>query len=84
MLLMAADGDVRLGGTTALSTCCCALVGGRHGGVEGGEVAHHGLVLVLLIGVDRLRVLAEVVEAGKLFSAMAGEGTFAGVFPRAR
>lgn len=35
--------------------------------MEGGEVAHHAFVLVLLVGMDGLCVLAEVVEAGELF-----------------
>lgn len=58
------------------------FVGGGHGGVEGGELAHHALVLVLLVGVDGLGVLPEVVEPGELLAAVAGEGSFAGVFTR--
>lgn len=57
------------------------LVGCGHGGVERGEVAHHALVLLLLVGVHGLRMLAQVVEAGELLGAMASKGAFAGVFP---
>lgn len=46
-----------------------------------GEVAHHGLVLVLFVGVHGLSMLAEVVEARKLFGTVAGERALAGVFP---
>ena len=54
------------GGLCAFSAGPSALGGGGHVGVEGGELLHHALVLVLLVGVDGLGVLAEVVEAGKL------------------
>ena len=40
-----------------------ALGSGGHAGVERGELVHHALVLLLLVGVDGLGVLAEVVEA---------------------
>lgn len=56
------------------------LVGGGHGSVEGGELAHHAFVLVLLVGVDGLGVLSQVVEPGELLAAVTGEGPFAGVF----
>ena len=65
----------------ALAAGLAGLVGGGHGCVEGGEVAHHALVLLLLVGVDGLCMLAEVVEAGELLGAVAGKGAFAGVFP---
>lgn len=57
------------------------LVGGGHGGVERGEVAHHALVLLLLVRVHRLRVLPQVVEPRELLPAVAGERALAGVFP---
>ena len=49
--------------------------------MEGGELAHHSFVFVLLVGMDSLRMLAEVIETRELFAAMAREGAFAGVFP---
>ena len=58
------------------------LVGGGHGGVEGRELAHHALVLVLLVGVHGLRMLAQVVKARKLLAAVAGERSLARVFSR--
>lgn len=71
-------GGVGVGG--AFSALLGGLVGGGHGSVEGGEVAHHALVLLLLVGVDGLGMLAEVVEARELLAAMAGEGALAGMF----
>lgn len=65
----------------ALAARGAALGGGGHGRVEGGELGHHALVLVLLVGVDGLGMLAEVVETGELLSAVAGEGPLAGMFP---
>ena len=56
-------------------------MGSGHGGMKSGELAHHVLVLVLLVGVNGLRVLAEVVEAGELLAAVTGERTFASMFP---
>lgn len=47
--------------------------------MEGGEVAHHAFVLVLLVGMDGLGMLAEVVETRELLGAVASEGTLAGV-----
>jgi len=68
-----------------LSTTLASLLGGLvrcgHGGMQGRELAHHTLVGVLLVGMDGLCMLAEVVETRKLLSTMAGERTFAGVFP---
>lgn len=64
---------------TALAALLGGLVGGSHRRVQGGELAHHTLVGLLLICVNGLGMLAEVVEARELFSAMAGERTFAGV-----
>ena len=69
-------------GLSALA--CSALGRGGHAGVERGELVHHALVLLLLISVNGLGVLAKIVEARKLLAAMAGEGSFAGVFPATR
>jgi len=48
--------------------------------MERSKVTHHGLVLLLFIGVNGLSMLPEVVEAGELFAAMTAKGAFAGVF----
>ena len=48
--------------------------------MEGSEVAHHLFVHILLVSVDRLGVLAKVVESGEMFSAVAVERTFPSVF----
>jgi hypothetical protein len=77
--LVVADGRVD-GRHGALATRA-ALGDGGHGGVEAGELLHHVLVLLLLVRVDRLRMLAEVVEARELLAAVAAEGAFARVFP---
>jgi hypothetical protein len=49
--------------------------------MQGGELAHHTLVGILLVGMDRLGMLAQIVETRELLSTMAGERTFAGVLP---
>jgi hypothetical protein len=67
------------GGTTSTATGP-TLVRSGHGGMEGAEIAHHTLILVLLVGVHGLGVLPQIVEAGELLAAVAGEGPFAGVF----
>lgn len=54
------------GGLAPLASGLAGLVGGGHGGMEGGQLAHHPLVLVLLICMDGLGMLAQIVEAGKL------------------
>lgn len=63
-----------------LATAVRRLVRRGHGRVQRREVAHHLLVEVLLVGVDGLRVLAQVVEPGELLAAVAGERPLAGVF----
>jgi hypothetical protein len=63
------------------SSWLTSLVGRGHGGMERGEVAHHALVLLLLICVHGLCVLAQIIEAGELLGAMAAKGAFARVFP---
>ena len=82
LLDVVTGGGGNCGGLCTLATLLGGLVGGGHTGVEGGEVAHHALVLVLLVGVDGLGMLAEVVEARELLSTMAGERTLAGVFSK--
>lgn len=47
--------------------------------MEGSEVAHHLFVYFLLVCVDRLSVLAEVVESGEMLSTMAIERTLPGM-----
>ena len=59
------DGGVD--GLTALGPWLTALVCSGHGCVEGGEVAHHAFVLILLVCMDGLCVLAQIVETGELF-----------------
>ena len=66
---------------TTFAALLSSLVGGCHGGMQGGELAHHALVSLLLIGVNGLGMLAKVVEARKLLSTMTSERTFAGMFP---
>ena len=66
---------------TALAPLLGGLVRGSHGGVQGRELAHHTLVGVLLIGMYGLCMLAQIVEARKLLSTMAGKRTFASVLP---
>ena len=68
-----------VGGPLGAFATATSLGGGGHAGVEGGELLHHALVLLLLVGVDGLCMLAEVVEAGELLAAVAGEGALAGV-----
>ena len=65
----------------AAAAAAAGLVGGCHGGVERGEVAHHLLVLVLFVGVDGLGMLAEVIETRELLAAVTAEWTFTGVLP---
>ena len=47
--------------------------------MEGSKLLHHALVLILLVCVDGLSMLAEVVEAGELLRAVAGEWPLAGM-----
>jgi hypothetical protein len=47
--------------------------------MQGGELAHHTQVGVLLVGMHCLCMLAQIVEMRELLSTMAGERTFAGV-----
>lgn len=85
VVVLLLDGDVLLLRRMLRVAVALAGPGGRlggcgHGGMERGEVAHHLLVLVELVGVDGLRVLAQVVEARELLAAVAGERALASVF----
>ena len=71
-------GGLPAAGSTSTTT---KLVGCGHAGMERREVAHHALVVVLLVCMNGLCMLTEVVEAGKLLGAVAGKGTLASVFP---
>ena len=48
--------------------------------MERSEITHHTFILVLLVGMDSLRMLTQVIEARKLLSAVTRERTFASVF----
>lgn len=67
--------------STAFASLLGGLIRGGHGGVQGGELAHHTLVGVLLISMYGLCMLAQIVEARKLLSTMAGKRTFTSVLP---
>jgi len=56
-----------------------ALGTGRHGRVQRRQLAHHAFILLLFISMHRLRMLAQIIEAGELLPAVACEGAFAGV-----
>ena len=47
--------------------------------MQRGELAHHTLVGILLVGMDSLGMLAQIIETRELLSTVAGERTFAGV-----
>ena len=63
-----------------LASSDAALRCGGHRGMEGRELLHHPLVLVLLVGVDRLCMLAQVVQARELLPAVTGEWSFPSMF----
>lgn len=67
-------------GLASLPARVRGLVGRGHGRVQRGELAHHLLVRLLLVGVHGLRVLPQVVEARELLPAVARERALAGVF----
>lgn len=84
-LLLDAVGLLRLvlrWSTTAvgLGTFRCS----RHRCMDCSKVAHHGFVLLLLVGVDCLCMLAKIVESGELLSTVTSKGTFASMFPMDR
>lgn len=62
---------------TARVTC---LVSSGHSGMKRGQIAHHAFVLFLLVCMDRLCMLAQIVESRKLFSAMTSKRTFSSMF----
>ena len=51
-----------------------------HSSMQRSELLHHLIVLVLLVGVDGLGMLPEVVEARKVFAAVAAKGAFSSMF----
>lgn len=87
ILLLDRQGIIHGGGLTrdgvsaTLATRLAALGRGGHGSMEGGELMHHALVLLLLIGMHGLSVLTKVVESRELFATVASERTFSGMFP---
>jgi hypothetical protein len=72
------------GSLTSFASCLTSFGSSGHGGVEGSKVAHHSLVLVLLISVDGLGMLTQVIETRKLLCAVASKGAFASMFPERR
>jgi hypothetical protein len=66
---------------TTFATGSTSLVSSGHGGMKRGEVAHHLLVLLLLVSMDGLSMLAQIIKTRELLSAMTGERTFASMFP---
>jgi hypothetical protein len=45
------------------------------------KVAHHTLILILLISVNGLSMLTKIIQARELFATMAGKGAFSCMFP---
>lgn len=80
ILLGAPRGEVRRR-LLALTTTRGGLSSGRHSGMQRGKVAHHLLVLILLIGMDSLSVLTQVIKPRELLATMTSERAFASVFP---
>jgi hypothetical protein len=60
---------------------CTSLIGSGHSSMKRGEVAHHLLILLLLISMDGLSMLAQVIQTRELLATVAREGTFTSVFP---
>lgn len=48
--------------------------------MQRGKIAHHLFIVLLLVGVHRLRVLTEVVQPRELLPAVASEWSFTGMF----
>lgn len=79
---VAIRGGILLSGLfRSTSAARAGLVRRHHAGVQRRQITHHPFVLLLLIRVNRLRMLAKVVQTRKLLSTVAAEGTLAGVFP---
>lgn len=58
-----------------------SFVCSSHTGVKSGKVAHHALILFLLVCVNSLSVLAKVIQPRELFRAMTRKRTLSGMFP---
>lgn len=71
------------GGSLATFTAGHAsLIGSCHRGMKRSKIAHHLLVLLLLISMNSLCMLAQIVKTRKLLATVARERTLARVFPR--
>ena len=49
--------------------------------MEGGEITHHALILVLLVGMNGLGMLTKVVKTRKLLATVTAKRAFTRVFP---
>jgi hypothetical protein len=58
-----------------------SLIGSRHRGMKRRKIAHHLLVLLLLISMNSLGMLAQIVETRELLATVASERTLARVLP---
>jgi hypothetical protein len=47
--------------STTLASMLGGLVRGSHGSMQGRELAHHTLIGILLVGMHRLSMLAQIV-----------------------
>jgi hypothetical protein len=66
---------------TSLASGLTGFICGSHGSMKRGKFTHHALVLLLLISMNSLSMLTQIIEARKLFAAVASKRTLAGVFP---
>ena len=57
------------------------LCSSGHSSMQRRQIAHHLLILIDLIGVNGLSMLTKIIETRELFSTVASEGAFTGVFP---
>jgi hypothetical protein len=76
--------SVNRGHSASTAATPANLIRRRHGRMERSQIAHHLLVLILLVCVHRLCMLAQVVQPRKLFAAVTRERSLARVFPDAR
>lgn len=67
--------------TSTRTTTARALDDGSHVSVKRRQIAHHLLIKLLLIRMNRLSMLSKVIEPRELLPTMTGEWTFAGMFP---
>ena len=58
-------------GTPSASTHVPSLISSSHRSMQRRQIAHHALILLLLVRMDRLSMLAQIIEARELFAAMA-------------